>query len=256
MQIQGIGAVVTGGGSGLGEATARALASRGARVAILDLGRSKGAEVAKSIGDAAIFCEADVASEEQVTAALDRAVEHFGGIQVAVNCAGIGTAGRTVDKTGKPFDLKLFELTLRVHLVGTFNVVRLAAARMSKNQPNEENERGVIVNTASAAAFEGQIGQCAYSASKGGVVSMTLPIARDLAAVGIRVNTIAPGLFATPMLMLMPQEGRDYLASQIPFPRRLGKPPEFAALACHIVENPMLNGETIRLDGAIRMQPK
>jgi len=256
MQIQGIGAVVTGGGSGLGEATARALAARGARVAILDLGRSKGAEVAKSIGDAAIFCEADVASEEQVTAALDRAVELFGGIQVAVNCAGIGTAGRTVDKTGKPFDLKLFELTLRVNLVGTFNVVRLAAARMSKNQPNEENERGVIVNTASAAAFEGQIGQCAYSASKGGVVSMTLPIARDLSTVGIRVNTIAPGLFATPMLMMMPQEARDYLASQIPFPRRLGKPPEFAALACHIVENPMLNGETIRLDGAIRMQPK
>jgi 3-hydroxyacyl-CoA dehydrogenase / 3-hydroxy-2-methylbutyryl-CoA dehydrogenase len=256
MQIQGIGAVVTGGGSGLGEATARALTARGARVAILDLGRSKGAEVAKSIGDAAIFCETDVASEEQVTAALDRAIELFGGIQVAVNCAGIGTAGRTVDKTGKPFDLKLFELTLRVNLVGTFNVVRLAAARMSKNQPNEENERGVIVNTASAAAFEGQIGQCAYSASKGGVVSMTLPIARDLSTVGIRVNTIAPGLFATPMLMTMPQEARDYLASQIPFPRRLGKPQEFAALACHIVENPMLNGETIRLDGAIRMQPK
>jgi NAD(P)-dependent dehydrogenase (short-subunit alcohol dehydrogenase family) len=256
MQIQGIGAVVTGGGSGLGEATARALASRGARVAILDLGRSRGAEVAKSIGDAAIFCEADVASEEQVTAALDRAVELFGGIQVAVSCAGIGTAGRTVDKTGKPFDLKLFELTLRVNLVGTFNVVRLAAARMSKNQPNEENERGVIINTASAAAFEGQIGQCAYSASKGGVVGMTLPIARDLSTLGIRVNTIAPGLFGTPMLLMMPQEARDYLASQIPFPRRLGKPPEFAALACHIVENPMLNGETIRLDGAIRMQPK
>jgi len=256
MQIQGIGAIVTGGGSGLGEATARALASRGARVAILDLGRSKAADVAKSIGDAAIFCEADVANEEQVTAALDRAVQQFGGIQVAVNCAGIGTAGRTVDKTGKPFDLKLFELTLRVNLVGTFNVVRLAAARMSKNQPNDENERGVIVNTASAAAFEGQIGQCAYSASKGGVVGMTLPIARDLSAVGIRVNTIAPGLFATPMLMMLPQEARDYLASQIPFPRRLGKPPEFAALACHIVENPMLNGETIRLDGAIRMQPK
>jgi len=256
MQIQGIGAVVTGGGSGLGEATARALASRGARVAILDLGRSKGAEVAKSIGEAAIFCEADVASEEQVTAALDRAVETFGGIHAAVSCAGIGSAGRTVDKAGKPFDLKLFELTLRVNLVGTFNVVRLAAARMSKNQPNEENERGVIVNTASAAAFEGQIGQCAYSASKGGVVSMTLPIARDLSAIGIRVNTIAPGLFATPMLMMMPQEARDYLASQIPFPRRLGKPPEFAALACHIVENPMLNGESIRLDGAIRLQPK
>jgi NAD(P)-dependent dehydrogenase (short-subunit alcohol dehydrogenase family) len=256
MQIQGIGAAVTGGGSGLGEATARLLAAKGARVAILDLGRSKGAEVAKSLGDAAIFCEADVASEEQVTAALDEAVGRFGGLHVAVNCAGIGTAGRTVDKSGKPFDLKLFELTLRVNLVGTFNVIRLAAARMAANRPNEHGERGVIVNTASVAAFEGQIGQCAYSASKGGVVGMTLPIARDLAAVGIRVNTIAPGLFATPMLMLMPQEGRDYLASQIPFPRRLGDPPEFAALACHIVENPMLNGETIRLDGAIRMQPK
>jgi NAD(P)-dependent dehydrogenase (short-subunit alcohol dehydrogenase family) len=256
MQIQGIGAVVTGGGSGLGEATVRALAARGARVAILDLGRSKGAEVAKSIGDAVIFCEADVANEEQVTAALDRAVESFGGIQAVVNCAGIGSAGRTVDKAGKPFDLKIFELTLRVNLVGTFNVIRLAAARMTKNQPNEENERGVIVNTASVAAFEGQIGQCAYSASKGGVVGMTLPIARDLAAVGIRVNTIAPGLFATPMLMMMPQEARDYLGSQVPFPRRLGNPPEYAALACHIVENPMINGETIRLDGAIRMAPK
>jgi NAD(P)-dependent dehydrogenase (short-subunit alcohol dehydrogenase family) len=256
MQIQGIGAVVTGGGSGLGEATARLLAAKGAKVAILDLGRSKGADVAKSIGDPAIFCEADVANEEQVTAALDRAVGEFGGLHVAVNCAGIGTAGRTVDKTGKPFDLKLFELTLRVNLVGTFNVIRLAAARMMQNQPNAENERGVVVNTASVAAYEGQIGQCAYSASKGGVVGMTLPIARDLSAVGIRVNTIAPGLFATPMLMLMPQEGRDYLASQIPFPRRLGNPPEFAALACHIVENAMLNGETIRLDGAIRMQPK
>jgi NAD(P)-dependent dehydrogenase (short-subunit alcohol dehydrogenase family) len=256
MQIQGIGAVVTGGGSGLGEATARLLAAKGAKVAILDLARSKGADVAKSIGDRAIFCEADVANEEQVTAALDRAVGEFGGVHAAVNCAGIGTAGRTVDKTGKPFDLKLFELTLRVNLVGTFNVIRLAAARMMQNQPNAENERGVVVNTASVAAFEGQIGQCAYSASKGGVVGMTLPIARDLSAVGIRVNTIAPGLFATPMLMLMPQEGRDYLASQIPFPRRLGKPPEFAALACHIVENAMLNGETIRLDGAIRMQPK
>jgi NAD(P)-dependent dehydrogenase (short-subunit alcohol dehydrogenase family) len=256
MRIAGIGAVVTGGGSGLGEATARELAARGARVAILDLGRSKGPEVAKSIGDAALFCEADVASEEQVTAALDRAVEAFGGLHAAVNCAGIGTAGRTVDKNGRPFELRLFELTLRVNLVGTFNVIRLAAARMMRNEPDEEGERGVVVNTASVAAFEGQIGQCAYSASKGGVVGMTLPIARDLAAAGIRVNTIAPGLFATPMLMRMPEEGRKDLASQIPFPPRLGKPPEFAALACHIVENPMLNGETIRLDGAIRMQPR
>jgi len=256
MKIEGIGAVVTGGGSGLGEATARLLAEKGAKVAILDLGRSKGAEVAKSIGPAAIFCEADVADEAAVTAALDEAVGRFGGIHAAVNCAGIGTAGRTVDKSGKPFDLKLFELTLRVNLVGTFNVIRLAAARMMQNPPNDEGERGVIVNTASVAAFEGQIGQCAYSASKGGVVGMTLPIARDLAASGIRVNTIAPGLFGTPMLMLMPEEARADLAKQIPFPSRLGKPPEYAALACHIVENPMLNGETIRLDGAIRMQPR
>jgi NAD(P)-dependent dehydrogenase (short-subunit alcohol dehydrogenase family) len=256
MKIEGIGALVTGGGSGLGEATARLLAEKGAGVAILDLGRSKGAEVAKSIGDGAIFCEADVADEAAVTAALDRAVETFGGLHVAVNCAGIGTAGRTVDKNGKPFELRLFELTLRVNLLGTFNVTRLAAARMMQNDPNEEGERGVVINTASAAAFEGQIGQCAYSASKGGVVGMTLPIARDLATAGIRVNTIAPGLFATPMLMMMSEEARAYLANQIPFPKRLGKPPEFAALACHIVENPMLNGETIRLDGAIRMQPK
>jgi len=199
MRIEGLGAVVTGGGSGLGEATARLLAERGARVALLDLGRSKGAEVARSIGDAALFCEADVASEEMVTAALDRAQEAFGALHIAVNCAGIGTAGRTVDKQGKPFDLRLFELTLRVNLLGTFNVIRLAAARMMKNEPNDEGERGVVVNTASAAAFEGQIGQCAYSASKGGVVGMTLPIARDLSSSGIRVNTIAPGLFGTPV---------------------------------------------------------
>ena len=256
MRIQGIGAVVTGGGSGLGEATARLLAERGAKVAILDLGRSKGAEVAKSIGGDALFCEADVADEAAVTAALDEAVGRFGGIHAAINCAGIGTAGRTVDRSGKPFDLKLFELTLRVNLVGTFNVIRLAAARMMQNEPNEEGERGAIVNTASVAAFEGQIGQCAYSASKGGVVGMTLPIARDLAASGIRVNTIAPGLFGTPMLMMMPEEARAHLAKQIPFPPRLGKPPEYAALACHLVENPMINGETIRIDGAIRMQPK
>jgi NAD(P)-dependent dehydrogenase (short-subunit alcohol dehydrogenase family) len=256
VKLDGIGAVVTGGGSGLGEATARRLAQCGARVAILDLGRSKGAEVAASIGAAAIFCEADVADEDAVTAALDEAVGRFGGIHAAVSCAGIGTAGRTVDKTGKPFDLKLFELTLRVNLIGTFNVIRLAAARMMQNEPNDEGERGVLVNTASVAAFEGQIGQCAYSASKGGVVGMTLPIARDLAASGIRVNTIAPGLFGTPMLMMMPEEARAYLAKQIPFPSRLGKPPEYAALACHIIENPMINGETIRIDGAIRMQPR
>ena len=256
MQIQGIGAVVTGGGSGLGEATARLLASKGAKVAILDLGRSKGAEVAKAIGGGAIFCEADVASEEQVTAALDRAVGEFGGVHVAVNCAGIGTAGRTVDKTGKPFDLKLFELTLRVNLLGTFNVIRLAAARMTKNQPNDENERGVIVNTASVAAFDGQIGQAAYSASKGGIVGMTLPIARDLARDGVRVVTIAPGLFLTPLLQGLPPAAQESLGKQVPFPPRLGRPAEFAQMVGQIFANTMLNGETIRLDGAIRMAPK
>jgi NAD(P)-dependent dehydrogenase (short-subunit alcohol dehydrogenase family) len=256
MEIQGIGAVVTGGGSGLGEATARALAARGARVAILDLGKSRGAEVAAAIGGGALFAETDVTSEEQVQAALDRAVSAFGAIQVAVNCAGIGVAGRTVDKEGKPFDLGWFTRCIQVNLIGTFNVIRLAAARMLKNPPSPGGERGVIVNTASIAAFDGQIGQAAYSASKGGVVGMTLPIARDLAASGIRVCTIAPGIFATPMMMGAPEPVRAALAATVPFPKRFGEPAEYAALACHIVENGMLNGETIRLDGALRMPPK
>jgi NAD(P)-dependent dehydrogenase (short-subunit alcohol dehydrogenase family) len=256
MDIEGIGAVITGGGSGLGEATARALAARDARVGLLDLGRSKGAEVAKDIGDAALFLEADVSSEEQVTTALDHAREAFGALHVTVNCAGVGMAGRTLGRGNEPFSLDLFRRTIEVNLVGTFNVIRLAAARMADNQPNDEGERGVIVNTASIAAFEGQIGQCAYSASKGGVVGMTLPIARDLSRSGIRVVTIAPGLFGTPMLMGLPEPARDALGASIPFPSRLGKPPEYGALACQIVENPMLNGGVIRLDGALRMAPK
>jgi NAD(P)-dependent dehydrogenase (short-subunit alcohol dehydrogenase family) len=256
MQIQGITAVVTGGGSGLGEATTRALAARGAHVAILDLPSSKGAEVAKALGKDVIFAPADVVNEEQVNAALDRAVEIFGAVHVNVNCAGIGSAGRTLSKDGKPFDLAWFKKTVEVNLVGTFNVLRLCAARMAHNTPNAQGERGVIVNTASVAAFEGQIGQCAYSASKGGVVGMTLPIARDLASIGVRICTIAPGLFATPMLMGLPEPARQALGASVPFPPRLGDPSEYAALACHIVENPMLNGETIRLDGAIRMAPK
>ncbi len=256
MDFEGIGAVVTGGASGLGEATTRALVARGARVAILDLGRSKGAEVAKELGDAAVFCETDVASEEQVTAALDAAVERFGAVHAAVNCAGIGMAGRTVGKDGTPFNLDLFTKTIEVNLIGTFNVIRLAASRMAGNDPNANGERGVIVNTASVAAFEGQIGQAAYSASKGGIVGMTLPIARDLAKLGIRVCTIAPGLFATPLLMTLPEPARQALGASVPFPPRLGEPPEYASLACQIIENPMLNGETLRLDGAIRMQPK
>jgi len=256
MDIDGIGAVVTGGGSGLGEATARALASRGAKVAIMDLGSSNGGAVAKDLGGDALFLEADVTDEEQVTSAVDRAAEAFGGIHANVNCAGIGSAGRTVGKDGTPFDLGWFRRTVEVNLIGTFNVLRLCAAKMAANEPNANKERGVIVNTASVAAYEGQIGQCAYSASKGGVVGMTLPIARDLANIGVRVCTIAPGLFATPMLMGLPEPAREALGASVPFPSRLGDPPEYAALACHIVENAMLNGETIRLDGAIRMAPK
>jgi NAD(P)-dependent dehydrogenase (short-subunit alcohol dehydrogenase family) len=256
MQLEGIGAFITGGASGLGEATARLLAARGARVAIFDLPRSKGAEVAKNIGPAALFVDGDVTSEEQVAGALDRAVGSFGELRALVNCAGIGSASRTVGKDGRPFDLGVFTRTIQVNLIGTFNVIRLAAARMVGNEPNADGERGAIVNTASVAAFEGQIGQAAYSASKGGVVGMTLPIARDLARHGIRCCTIAPGLFATPLLMGLPQPARDALAASIPFPPRLGRPPEFAALACQILENPALNGETIRLDGAIRMAPQ
>jgi len=256
MDVQGIGAVVTGGGSGLGEATARAFAARGAQVGLLDLGRSRGAEVAAEIGAGAIFLEADVCNEEQVTVALDRAVSTFGGLHVVVNCAGIGMAGRTLGKDDAPFSLELFRRTVEVNLIGTFNVIRLAAARMARNAPNPEGERGILINTASIAAFDGQIGQCAYSASKGGVVGMTLPIARDLSRSGIRVVTIAPGLFATPMLMSLPEPARAALGASVPFPSRLGRPGEYALLACQIVENPMLNGEVIRLDGALRMAPK
>ncbi len=256
MEIEGIGAVVTGGGSGLGEATAQALAARGAHVCILDLGRSKGAEVASRIGGKSFFAEADVTREDEVAAAVERAAASFGGVHVAVSCAGIGVASKTVDKEGKPFDLGLFNRCIQVNLIGTFNVIRLAAVQMLKNPPNAGGERGVLVNTASAAAFDGQIGQAAYSASKGGVVGMTLPIARDLARDGIRCVTIAPGLFRTPMLMSLPAPALEALGKTVPFPSRLGDPAEYAALACHIVENAMLNGETIRLDGAIRMPPR
>ena len=256
MEIRGSTALVTGGGSGLGEATARELVARGARVAILDLPRSPGAEVAKSLGPAALFSEADVTDEDQVAAALERALRELGPLRALVCCAGIGTPGRVVDKTGQPLALASFRKVVEVNLIGTFNVTRLAAARMLANAPNAAGERGVIVNTASIAAFEGQIGQAAYAASKGGVVGMTLPLARDLAAAGIRVCTIAPGLFATPLLMGLPEPARAALAQSIPFPPRLGEPPEYAALACHILENTMLNGELIRLDGALRMAPR
>jgi len=253
MRIADTVALVTGGASGLGGATARAFAERGGRVVILDRPNSDGEAVAKALGG--LFTPADVTSADGVGAAVARAVERFGTLHVAVNCAGVGTAMRTVTREG-PMPLELFRTVVEVNLVGTFNVIRLAAAQMAKNEPNDEGERGVVINTASVAAFDGQIGQAGYSASKGGVVAMTLPIARDLASLGIRVVTIAPGTFDTPMLGMMPEPQRQALARQIPFPSRLGRPSEFAALAAHVVENVVLNGETIRLDGALRMPPR
>jgi len=253
MDLKDTVALVTGGGSGLGEATARELASAGAKIAVLDLGASPGPKVADSLDG--IFVAADVVADKEVASAIAKTVTKFGSIHIAINCAGIGRAMRTLTKEG-PHSLELFKKVIEVNLTGTFNVIRLAAAQMAKNQPNADGERGVIVNTASVAAFEGQIGQAAYSASKGGVVGMTLPIARDLASVGIRVCTIAPGTFETPMLAGLPDPARKALAAQIPFPQRLGQPREYAALARHIVENAMLNGETIRLDGALRMPPR
>jgi NAD(P)-dependent dehydrogenase (short-subunit alcohol dehydrogenase family) len=256
MKIEGSSVFVTGGASGLGAATVRALAARGARVAIYDLPRSKGAELEKEIGPAARFLAGDVTDEGQVGDALDAAIAAFGPLRGLVNCAGIGSASRTVGKDAEPFRLDVFRRTIEVNLIGTFNVIRLAAARMVGNEPDANGERGAIANTASIAAFEGQIGQAAYSASKGGVVGMTLPIARDLARHGIRVCTIAPGLFKTPLLMSLPEPALEALGRSIPFPSRLGEPAEYALLACHILENPMLNGETIRLDGALRMAPQ
>ena len=255
MQISNATAVITGGASGLGRATAERLLAGGGRVVLLDLARSAGADVAKELGERALFVPADVTSAEDVAAALEAAVARFGALHVLVNCAGIGAADKTFGKRGAA-DLAGFARVIQVNLIGTFNCIRLAAAHMAKNAPNAEGERGVIVNTASVAAFDGQIGQAAYSASKGGIVGMTLPIARDLAELGIRVCTIAPGLFDTPLLAGLPEPARVSLGKQVPFPPRLGRPAEYGALAAHIVENAMLNGETIRLDGAIRMQPR
>jgi len=254
MQIEDKVGLVTGGASGLGLATVHALHDAGAAVVIVDLPQSAGETVAKELGDRARFAPADVTNADQVQAAVSTAVEAFGGLHVAVNCAGIGWAQRTVDRNG-PHDLGVFETVIRVNLIGTFNVLRLAAAQMVMQEPDGE-ERGVLINTASIAAFDGQIGQAAYASSKGGVVSLTLVVARDLASRLIRCCTIAPGTFDTPMLAMLPEDARNALAAQIPHPSRLGKPSEYAALVRHIVENPALNGETIRLDGALRMPPK
>ena len=255
MDVAGAGAVITGGASGLGLATARELVAHGARVAILDLPSSKGEDVAKELGGECFFCECDVTQPDQVEAGVRRAAEAFGALRIDVNCAGIGWAQRTLTRDG-PHPIEPFDRVLQVNLVGTFNALRFAADAMNENEPDAQGERGVIINTASVAAYDGQIGQVAYSASKGGIVGMTLPIARDLASLGIRVVTIAPGLFDTPLFAGLPEPQRQALAANIPFPKRLGHPEEYAHLARGIVENPMLNGLTIRLDGALRMPPK
>jgi NAD(P)-dependent dehydrogenase (short-subunit alcohol dehydrogenase family) len=255
VNITGKVALVTGGASGLGGATVTALHEAGASVVIVDLPSSNGEVVAKELGDRARFAPADVTNEDDVRAAVQTAADEFGGLHVVVNCAGVGFPGRVLTRDGDAIDLERFEFVVKVNLIGTFNVIRLAAAQIAKQDPEAE-ERGVIVNTASIAAFDGQIGQAAYAASKGGIVGMTLPIARDLSSKLIRCVSIAPGTFDTPMLAGLPEEARQKLAEGIPHPHRLGSPPEFAALVRHIVENPMLNGETIRLDGALRMPPR
>jgi NAD(P)-dependent dehydrogenase (short-subunit alcohol dehydrogenase family) len=252
MKLTGVAAIVTGGGSGLGRATAESLAARGAQVAIFDLNPAAAGEAAKAIGGLAVV--GDVADEASADAAIAKAAAAHGPARVLVNCAGIGVAKRVAGRDG-PHPLADFEKVVRVNLIGTFNMIRLASAAMSKLEP-VDGERGVIVSTASIAAYDGQIGQAAYSASKGGVVAMTLPIARELAQFGVRVNTIAPGIFMTPMLFGLPQAAQDSLAASVPFPARLGQPAEYAALAVHIIENGYINGETIRIDGALRMAPK
>jgi len=253
MQIQGSSAIVVGGASGLGEATARRLHEQGAIVTIADLNAEKGATLAAELEIEFLAC--DVREEDQVQAAVERAAAVDGGLRIAVCCAGIGWAQKVAGSKG-PHPLLPFETTIQINLIGTFNVLRLAATAMIATDPLQDSERGVCVNTASVAAFDGQIGQIAYSASKGGIVGMTLPAARDLAQKGVRVNTIAPGLFDTPLLAALPEEARTKLGAGVPFPQRLGAPAEYAQLACHIVENRMLNGEVIRLDGALRMPPR
>jgi NAD(P)-dependent dehydrogenase (short-subunit alcohol dehydrogenase family) len=256
VKISGKGALVAGGASGLGEATARTLAAAGANVVIADLNVEKGEELAGELGANASFIEADVTDEAAISAAVERAAgAGEDGLRISVCCAGIGWAERVAHKGG-PHNLEFFSNVVKVNLIGSFNVLRLAAAAMSENEPGAEGERGVCVNTASIAAYDGQVGQIAYAASKGGIVGMTLPAARDMASRGVRVVTIAPGLFDTPLLAALPEEARESLGAGIPFPPRLGRPEEYAQLVEQIVANPMLNGETIRLDGALRMPPK
>ena len=255
MEISNKVALITGGASGLGLATAETLLDAGAKIMLLDLNEDNAKSAVEKLGSNASYVIANVTDESSVQSAVDKTVEVFGGLHVVVNCAGIGSASKTVGKNGA-HPLDYFKTVVDINLNGTFNVLRLAAVAMADNEPNEDGECGVIINTASVAAFDGQIGQAAYSASKGGVVGMTLPIARDLARMGIRINTIAPGIFDTPLMGMAPDTVRNPLIEMTQFPKRLGIPSEYAALAKHMVENPFLNGETIRLDGAIRMQPK
>lgn len=255
MQVSEKVAVVTGGASGLGAANVRRLVDAGARVAILDLNTEAGSQMAHTHGDQGMFVRTDVTSTSDVESALRQVCERFSTVHILINCAGVGTPGRVVSRSG-PLSLETFERVIQINLTGTFNLIRLVAAQMQTNEPNADGERGIIINTASVAAYDGQIGQAAYSASKAGVVGMTLPIARELASHGIRVMTIAPGIFDTPMLAGLPDPARQSLSAAIPFPKRLGHPDEFADLAYHIITNPMLNGETIRLDGALRMAPR
>ena len=252
MQIKDSVVVVTGGASGLGEACVRSLSALGGKVVILDVAAERGEKLAADLGANVVFAHADVTSDEGGRAAIEKAVAAFGAIHVAINCAGVADPGKVLSKKG-PMSLAFFNRVIQINLVGTLNIIRLAVEQMVKNEPNGEGEKGVIINTASVAAFDGQIGQAAYSASKAGVAGMTLPIARECADYGIRVMTIAPGLFDTPMMAGLPESVRVMLAQTVPFPKRLGRPAEYAALVRHIIENPMLNGECVRLDGAVRM---
>lgn len=255
MKITGNTYIVTGGASGLGEGTVRAIVKDGGNVAIFDLSEKTGEALAKELGKSAVYCHTDVADDSSVQAAVQKTIDVFGAVHGAINCAGIGTPAKTLGKNG-PMPLEKFNRMIQINLVGTFNVIRLAAARMINNTPNEEGERGVVINTASVAAFEGQVGQAAYSASKAGIVGMTLPLAREFAEYGIRVLTIAPGLFETPMFASFSEKVRESLQSQLPFPSRFGRPSEFADLVKAILSNPVLNGETIRIDSAMRMQAR
>jgi 3-hydroxyacyl-CoA dehydrogenase/3-hydroxy-2-methylbutyryl-CoA dehydrogenase len=252
MQVKECMALITGGASGLGEATARSLSAQGAKVAIFDIAVERGKKIAADLGPNCIFVAADVTSDEESRVAVEQIVTAFGAINVAINCAGVADPGKVLSKKG-PMSLAFFNRVVQINLVGTLNIIRLAVEQMVKNTPNGEGEKGVIINTASVAAFDGQIGQAAYSASKAGVAGMTLPIARECADYGIRVMTIAPGLFDTPMMAGLPESVRVQLAQTVPFPKRLGRPAEYAALVRQIIENPMLNGECIRLDGGVRM---